>query len=483
MSTPLKIFLSYASDDGETVESLYEKLNADKRFDPWWFKVDSDLGEWRPSILGEIASRDVFIVCLSPESIKKFEHRTGFLVRELQAAVEASRKNPFGLPKISPVILKDCDTTGSIPITKTEEFRLSDYNLVDLTSFDSGWEELQKKLLCERENRDLKKLNLNLPEWERLETYAREIVAHAGFAAMGYYRSALADSSPIDGPDGIVANPSTEADMAATLAALQFLPAGKMIPKHDYCVFAEELAKQEIREKILQRLRGNLVYDRVLASAEELRSRWADSIAILLDAIDGTMNFDAALPFFCSAAAIFIKGQLSIGAIYDPIHHQVYYGSLRATPDERPRPVAFAWDISSGTRENLQTEIRSRPSHRILATHVSRSDSDKRARMLALLSRICGAEVIKGGTCMLNSGQLALAHVAAGHAAAFVNNTTGIWDVAAGEVIIKAVGGKVTDFKGNEIDYGTQDRIEVVAARDPVVHEQLLALIGKHYET
>ena len=60
----------------------------------------------------------------------------------------------------------------------------------------------------------------------------------------------------------------------------------------------------------------------------------------------------------------------------------------------------------------------------------------------------------------------------------FVNIVTNPWDVAAGEVIIKACGGKVTDFEGNNIDYSIYSPTSVVAANENV-HEALLRITKK----
>jgi myo-inositol-1(or 4)-monophosphatase len=78
------------------------------------------------------------------------------------------------------------------------------------------------------------------------------------------------------------------------------------------------------------------------------------------------------------------------------------------------------------------------------------------------------------GTYMLNTGQLALALVASGQLSAYINNYTNTWDVAAGAVLVEAVGGRVTDFSGRPIDYGTHTKVQVIAASDPAMHEELL---------
>ena len=81
-------------------------------------------------------------------------------------------------------------------------------------------------------------------------------------------------------------------------------------------------------------------------------------------------------------------------------------------------------------------------------------------------------------TMMLGSGQLAMAWVIAGRVAAFVNRSTGLHDTAAGEAIVRAAGGRVTTFDGEDIDYASGSiRTSVVATLDERVHDRLLRLL------
>jgi fructose-1,6-bisphosphatase/inositol monophosphatase family enzyme len=72
---------------------------------------------------------------------------------------------------------------------------------------------------------------------------------------------------------------------------------------------------------------------------------------------------------------------------------------------------------------------------------------------------------------------LALAEVARGGLSGFVNITTNPWDTAAGEVLIKACGGRVTDFSGKEIDYSSSEKISIIAAKDNALHAAIMRII------
>jgi myo-inositol-1(or 4)-monophosphatase len=246
-------------------------------------------------------------------------------------------------------------------------------------------------------------------------------------------------------------------------------------------VFAEELDNAKVASRVLRCLEGNPVFPRIRTSTEEFRHNWERSIAILVDAIDGTVNFEANLPFFCSAVSIFIGGQLCIGAVYDPFHNQVFYGSLRHFPDGAFGRVANVWSIQSGNLEVLGSRERHSGTPTLLGMHITRSDDEERRRFLEFLPFLLAEKELNGGTYMLNSGEMSLAHVASRNLSAFLNNYTKIWDVAAGEVLVRAIGGKVTDFRGNAIDYGAKKEISVVASENPGIHRRIRNLIDRHY--
>lgn len=295
---------------------------------------------------------------------------------------------------------------------------------------------------------------------------------------MGYYRGALAVPTVLEKS----LSPSTLADMQATFAVMRSLdPAIDFIAGNlnlGFSLFAEELERAPDDEMDTERaLQVREILDQmgrisphIKRSAEEFRDSFETCIAILFDALDGTTNFRAGIPLFCSAVAFFIGGVPRVGAIYDPLHNVVYYGSLRDT-DAGFIPKAYAWQVQSGSVSDLVAIKRREDPKHLIAIHLTRSKKEKRHDLMKKLANLTAASE---GTYMLNSGQLALAYVANGNLSAFINNYTNIWDVAAGEVLIRAVGGIVTDFAGRDIDYGQGSKVDVVASSNESLHNDLL---------
>src|SRR5205085_11182336 len=144
--------------------------------------------------------------------------------------------------------------------------------------------------------------------------------------------------------------------------------------KYGYSYFAEELARNvdKVKQekeiiKILDQLRS--ISHHVSRTAGDFVASFQHCIAILFDGLDGTINFTAGIPLFCTAIAFFIEQEPRIGAIYDPHHNVVYYGSLRGHDLENdPRGSASMWHVQSGSNTRLPT-MRP-PGRELIGTHL-----------------------------------------------------------------------------------------------------------------
>lgn len=106
-----RIFLSYASEDRQRVEKLYQSLLA-AGFQPWMDTHDLIPGEeWMQGIQRGIQSADCFLACISPGSIPK----NGVLQDEIRTAVERWRKKGRGSTyRLIPVRLEEVEIPASL---------------------------------------------------------------------------------------------------------------------------------------------------------------------------------------------------------------------------------------------------------------------------------------------------------------------------------------------------------------------------------
>ena len=327
-------------------------------------------------------------------------------------------------------------------------------------------------------------LGLGADDLLELESMARLAACNGGVAAMAYYRGAFNVARAY----GDARNASTDADISATLAVLR-----SMRPALDrftdrrgirFCVHAEELVAGSAVEKAVGAelealgLSAEALPRDGAAFGELLSAR----VGVLYDGLDGTENWRAGIPLFGCAVAIFDGRVPRVAAVYDPTRHVVYSGVV---PAEGAPPRASLWEVASGVRIDLEPVDR-RPDHRLLATHLSRTDKEARARFGPQLARLLaiGAPDDEGapyfrGLYALNTGSLAMAFVAAGQLSTFVNTSTHPWDAAAGEVLVRAIGGRVTRFDGAEVDYGDNGRTSLLACASPEAHARVLEALAE----
>jgi hypothetical protein len=127
----LQVFLCHVSADRSPVRSLYERLVADG-VDAWLDQEKLLPGQtWREEIPKAVRDSDIFLVCLSNNSINK----EGYVQREIREGLEVAEEKPEGTIFIIPARLEECDVPG----------RLNRYHWVDLFAED-GYQKLLRAL-------------------------------------------------------------------------------------------------------------------------------------------------------------------------------------------------------------------------------------------------------------------------------------------------------------------------------------------------
>lgn len=177
-------------------------------------------------------------------------------------------------------------------------------------------------------------------------------------------------------------------------------------PDHDY--FAEE--GHERREK---------------------KSEWR----WILDPVDGTTNYAHSLPLFSISIGIERAGECVGGVVYAPYLNELFFGWKGGGAFLNSRSIP----LRVSEREPL--------SECVLATGFSYVQRESANDNLANWARITREA---RGTRRFGSAALDLAYVAAGRLDGFWEMHLKPYDVAAGAVLIREAGGRVTDFWGGE---------------------------------
>ncbi|HEY5079377.1 MAG TPA: histidinol-phosphatase [Opitutaceae bacterium] len=185
---------------------------------------------------------------------------------------------------------------------------------------------------------------------------------------------------------------------------------------------------------------------------EEMGSENADAEFVwVLDPIDGTKSFTAAVPLFGTLIALLHQGQPVLGCIHQPVLGQLLVGDNRtATLNGKP--------------------VRTRSVKKVEDATLLTSDP-------AAIARVPGYSALMGRAKLARTWGDCYGYllVATGFADAMFDPVMNLWDIAALVPVIRGAGGVITDSKGGSPYPATS----IVAAGGPELHAQVIAGIDK----
>jgi 3'(2'), 5'-bisphosphate nucleotidase len=203
---------------------------------------------------------------------------------------------------------------------------------------------------------------------------------------------------------------------AADLASQRLIAAGLQALTPEIPLLAEESAAQDIAQR------------------RSWRTLW------LVDPLDGTREFVKRNGEFTVNIALVHEHEPLLGVLYAPAHDQCYY-AVRGGGAER--------QDGQGRREAVRVATHSHEPPRVLASRSHRGGS-----IDALLQRLGAHEIVSVGSA------LKFARLAEGGADFYPRlSPTSEWDTAAGQAIVEAAGGQVTDLHGAPLRYNARDTL------------------------
>ena len=171
--------------------------------------------------------------------------------------------------------------------------------------------------------------------------------------------------------------------------------------KHVEKILIEELSKTKKNFSFLAEESGSI-------KNKDKENIW------IIDPIDGTTNFLHGIPHFAICIAHQSKGEILSGLIFDPIKDEMFFA-----------------EKDKGAFLNNQ---RLRVSKKNLLDDCLFSSNHEGVKFSDLNMRYSGCAALD------------LAYVAAGRLDGFFHNKINLWDVAAGEILVKEAGGIVNDI-------------------------------------
>ncbi|HEY8487910.1 MAG TPA: inositol monophosphatase family protein [Thermaerobacter sp.] len=176
----------------------------------------------------------------------------------------------------------------------------------------------------------------------------------------------------------------------------------------------------------------------------------------LVDPIDGTTNFIHGLPIVATSVAILYRNEVLAGAVFNPIQDELYVAVRRhgATLNGRPLRVSAEEELAES----------------LLATGFQ-YDAVEGKRINLDLFRAVLAEA--RNVRAIGSAALSLCYVGAGRISGFWELRLGPWDLAAGTLVVREAGGRVTRLDGGPFDVWQPS----VVATNGRIHEALVRLL------
>lgn len=195
--------------------------------------------------------------------------------------------------------------------------------------------------------------------------------------------------------------------------------------------------------------------------AEEKRYAQSDSpYTWIIDPLDGTNNFASGLPIFCVSIALMYKDKIITAAVYDVTRDELFYAS------KGKGAYLNGKRLKVSPAQNLKQAL--------LITGFYYSRGKEMLQTLEAIKRFHFAHVI--GIRRLGAAALDLCYVACGRAAGFWEFELSPWDFAAGALLIKEAGGKVTGSAGEKILFSKK---HFIVASNGKIHTQMLRVINK----
>lgn len=216
-------------------------------------------------------------------------------------------------------------------------------------------------------------------------------------------------------------------------------------------VTAADIKSEKI---IIGAIKKNFPGQQILSEESGLTGKPSDYLWII-DPLDGTTNFFMHNPLWSVSIALAYKGEIMIGATYAPMQGELFHAVLGQGAYLNGRKIV----VDDSLIKPLNAFCHGRETGNI-------------RRMLKYFEY----QKLHSLDCrQLGSAAIEMAYVAAGRLSSLMIPGGWPWDIAAGALLVREAGGKITDFSGE--DWNLKERDVLAAA--PQAHGKILKIIKK----
>ncbi len=178
----------------------------------------------------------------------------------------------------------------------------------------------------------------------------------------------------------------------------------------------------------------------------------------VIDPLDGTTNFVMQVPFFNTAISLSYKNEVVAAVVLSHFSKELFYAEKGKGAYLNGRRIHVS------DKKNLKYCV----------CTFCHANSQKALRKWVRIYKRTRLSKVRHFRQM-GSAQLELSYVACGRVESYQALELNIYDVAAGSLLIREAGGKVTDFAGKKWTSKSKD----ILASNGKIHSKLLKLINK----
>ncbi len=224
--------------------------------------------------------------------------------------------------------------------------------------------------------------------------------------------------------------------------------------RNEFVSAVDRLAEEAVIEVIRDHYPEHAILGEESGASGDHEYQW------IIDPLDGTTNYLHGFPVYAVSIAVAQAGTLKHGVVYDPLRQEIFTASRGQGAQLDGRRIRVSKQISL-RGALLATGF----PYRITA---SRTDT--------YLDMLRAVLIETAGVRRLGSAALDLCYVAAGRVDGFWELGLQKWDIAAGTLIIREAGGRISDFNGTDAFIESGDLV----AGTPKVYAALSKLLAPY---
>jgi myo-inositol-1(or 4)-monophosphatase len=198
--------------------------------------------------------------------------------------------------------------------------------------------------------------------------------------------------------------------------------------RNDFVTRVDQLAEEAIIEVIKDHYPEHAIIAEESGASGEHRVQW------IIDPLDGTTNYMHGFPVFSVSIAVMDNGELQHGVVYDPLRQEIFSASRGQGAQLDGRRI----------RVSRQAALRGA----LISTGFPYRENAE--HMDVYLRMLRSVMIEAAGVRRPGSAALDLCYLAAGRVDGFWELGLKIWDIAAGALIIREAGGRISDFRGTD---------------------------------